>query len=60
MLADVRCPHCKAGYDIEWHTEYGEPLFYDVNSITCDECDKVFYFEVEKKYSSWSKDDSRN
>lgn len=48
--SDIRCPKCKMGYNVEWDTEYGEPMFGE-HEATCPECDHVWKFEVYIEYS---------
>lgn len=42
----LRCPHCQCGIDVEWTTEYGDPLPGD-HSGRCPECGKEIEFNVE-------------
>jgi len=39
------CPHCLQVHDIEWNTEYGEPI-EGCHNTTCLECNKTFSMEV--------------
>lgn len=48
----IHCPHCKAGFDVDWITEYGEPLIGE-HEATCLKCNKQFNFSVYNQYNSW-------
>lgn len=51
--ADVKCPFCHCEIDVEWTTEYGDPLPGD-HSGKCPECNKEFEFncEINVSYSA--------
>ncbi len=46
------CPHCAAGLEIEWSTEYGEPMIGD-HSDKCPKCEKPFSFSVRHEFTAW-------
>ena len=50
--SDIKCPHCEKSYDVDWDTEYGDPLVGE-HEADCPECEKEFHFSVYHKYSSW-------
>jgi hypothetical protein len=43
---DLQCPHCQTHIEIEWTTEYGDPMPGDYNE-NCPECGKSISFNVE-------------
>ena len=44
--SDLKCPHCAAELDVEWLTEYGDPIQGDKEE-RCPECSKDIQFYVE-------------
>jgi hypothetical protein len=48
----IKCPCCNAGYDIEWDTEYGDPM-HGAEQAECYECETKFAFQVQQSYDSW-------
>ena len=53
MSPDIKCPHCGTTYEVEWDTEYGDPL-YGTETTECWECEMEFKFSAEIKYDSWA------
>lgn len=49
---DVKCPKCKTQYDVDWHTEYGDPLVGE-HTGECPnlQCGAFVSFECHIKYS---------
>ena len=44
---DIECPHCNKKWDVEWDTEYGDPLRGYSQTVECIDCRKKFSFTVE-------------
>ena len=47
--SDFNCPYCKTGHDLEWTTEYGEPLDgdYVIQCINEEGCNRTFPVSVD-------------
>ena len=48
----IQCPLCKGYLDIEWLTEYGDPL-YGEHEATCPSCNKNFNLVVDITYATY-------
>lgn len=49
---DVQCPKCQKKYDVEWDTEYGQPLTGCSQEVSCPNCSTEFAItaDVETTY----------
>ena len=43
--ADIFCPNCNGGYDIDWQTEYGIPIS-GAHKIECPDCGHEYTMRV--------------
>lgn len=43
---DLECPGCNMTFDVEWYTEYGDPIFGKHN-VTCPICGHKFVMDVD-------------
>ena len=48
--SDIKCPHCKYSFDIEWDTQYNIPVMGD-HVADCPECDRLINFSVATVYT---------
>ena len=48
-VADIFCPHCQAGLDIRWETEYGDPQIGD-HDVLCPACQNTMRLQVRIDY----------
>ena len=51
---DLICPACKHTYDVEWDTEYGDPLVGE-HAAKCINCGAVIEFGVYYEYTQPNK-----
>lgn len=54
--SDFKCPECEAGLDVEWDTEYGDPLLGQHEWEKCPACDKRIGFECWTEYRALKQD----
>jgi hypothetical protein len=51
---NVKCPHCNNVMDIQWETEYGDPVMGEhIARCMKDDCDKTFTFDVRITIASY-------
>jgi hypothetical protein len=43
---DFQCPKCELWLEVEWFTEYGEPMD-DNYEVSCPSCDAPFKLDVD-------------